>query len=126
MLKKKITYTDFDGNERTEEFYFNLTKAEISEMELTTEGGLSSKLKRISASKDVPELYSTFKSIILKAYGIKSDDGRRFIKNDKLSEEFTQTAAYDELMMSFLNGENEASDFINSLLPQDLPRDLAK
>lgn len=122
MLKKKITYTDFDGNERTEEFYFNLTKAEISEMELTTEGGLSTKLKRIAASKDVPELYSAFKGIILKAYGIKSDDGRRFIKNEKLSEEFTQTAAYSELMMSFLQEENAASDFVNLLLPQDMAK----
>ena len=84
MYKKVMTYTDYNGEERTEDFYFNLTKAEITEMELMTDGGLKDKIERITKAKDVPEIIKLFKELILKAYGIKSPDGKRFIKSEKL------------------------------------------
>ena len=118
MLTKAITYTDYDGESRTENFYFNLTKAELAELNLTTEGGLQNLLQRIIDSKNVPEIIKWFKKIILMAYGEKSPDGRRFIKNEELTEEFIQTEAYSELFIELLNDEKAASDFINGLLPK--------
>lgn len=118
MLTKAITYTDYDGETRTENFYFNLTKAELAELNLTTEGGLQNLLQRIIDSKNVPEIIKWFKKIILMAYGEKSPDGRRFIKNEELTEEFVQTEAYSELFIELLNDEKAAADFINGLLPK--------
>lgn len=117
MLKKTITYTDYNGEERTEDFYFNLTKAEITEMEVTTAGGLSEKLKSIVAAKDTPAMFSLFKSIILKAYGEKSDDGKHFRKSEAISEAFSQTEAYSELFMQLVTDENTMSAFINAIIP---------
>ena len=99
MLKKTIKYTDYNGVERTEDFYFNLNKAEIMEMQLTTVGGLDAYLKKIISAQDMPTLMRIFKDLVLKSYGVKSDDGRRFIKNEKLREEFEQTEAYSILYM---------------------------
>ena len=93
MLKKTITYTDYDNVKRTEDHYFNLTMAELQEMELTTPGGFAALLRKIVDEKNVPEIYRLFKSVILKAYGIKSADGRRFIKSDEISKELTETGA---------------------------------
>lgn len=118
MLTKAITYTDYDGESRTENFYFNLTKAELAELNLTTDGGLQNLLQRIIDSKNVPEIIKWFKKIILMAYGEKSPDGRRFIKNEKLTEEFVQTEAYSELFIELLNDEKAAADFVNGLLPK--------
>lgn len=120
MLKKTITYTDYDGNERTEDFYFNLTKAELTEMEMSTEGGLGEKIKRIVDAKDVKEIMAIFKDLILKAYGQKSDDGKRFIKSKELTDAFVQTEAYSELFMTLVTKENEATSFINNIIPKDL------
>ena len=118
MLTKAITYTDYDGESRTENFYFNLTKAELAELNLTTEGGLQNVIQRIIDSKNIPEITKWFKKIILMSYGEKSPDGRRFIKNKDLTEEFLQTEAYSELFMQLLTDEKNASDFINGLLPK--------
>ena len=122
MLKKTIKYTDYNGEERIEDFYFNLTKAEIAEMELGITGGFTNMVKKIIDSRDVPQIMSTFKDIILRAYGVKSDDGRRFIKSKELSEEFSQTEAYSELFMELGSNAEAASAFINGIVPK-MPED---
>ncbi len=118
MLQKAITYTDYNGEERTETFYFNLTKAELAELNLTTEGGLQEVIQKIIDAKNVPEITKWFKKIILMAYGEKSADGRRFIKSKELAEEFTQTEAYSELFVELLTNEGKAADFINAIVPK--------
>ena len=120
MLKKTITYTDYNGGERTEDFYFNLKKSEIMEMEMSTDGGLSEMIKKIVATKDIPSLMSIFKEFILKAYGEKSPDGKRFIKSKELSESFEQTEAYSELFMELATSDKAAAEFINGLVPPDV------
>lgn len=120
MLVKTITYEDYNGEMRTEDFMFNLSKAEISEMETSVAGGLKDMLTRIIQTKDLPQLASFFKQIILKAYGVKSPDGRRFIKSEELSTEFTQTPAYSELYMELATDSAAASAFINGIVPKGL------
>ena len=120
MYKKTMTYTDYNGEERTEDFYFNLTKAEITEMELSTEGGLRDKIQRITKAKDVPEIIRLFKELILKAYGIKSPDGKRFIKSDQLSEEFSQTEAYSDFFVELATNSDSASEFVNGIMPSSM------
>lgn len=118
MLKKTISYTDYDGNERTEDFYFNLSKAEIAEMELGSVGGLERTLQQIAQTQDRPRLVELFKTIILKSYGEKSLDGRRFVKSEELSTAFAQTEAYSELFMQLATDSDMASKFINGILPK--------
>lgn len=120
MFKKTITYTDYNGEERTEDFYFDLNEAEITEMELSEDGGLSNMINKIVGAKDMPSLIKLFKGLILKSYGVKSADGRRFIKSDDLSTEFTQTRAYSKLFMELATDEAKAAEFINSIVPQDV------
>lgn len=117
MYIKSITYTDYDGEERTENFYFNLNKAEIAEMQLSSTGGLDQMIKDIIAAKDNAKLVQLFKGLVLKAYGVKSPDGRRFIKSDELREEFSQTEAYSELFMELVSDAEAAADFINKITP---------
>ena len=117
MLKKTITYTDYNDVERTEDFYFNLNKAEVIEMELGTTGGLAEKIKRIVAAQDQPTIMKLFKDIILKAYGVKSDDGKRFMKSEEISEAFAQTEAYSILYTELATNADEAAKFINGILP---------
>lgn len=120
MLKKTITYTDYDGLERTEEFRFNLTKAELIDMELTTVGTFSKLMQKIIDEKDMVRLAKYFKELILKSYGVKSDDGKRFIKSPELSEAFSQTEAYSELYMELLSNSEYAVKFIQQVMPKDL------
>ncbi len=120
MLKKTITYTDYDGLERTEEFRFNLTKAELMDMELTTVGTFSKLMQKIIDEKDMVRLAKYFKELILKSYGVKSDDGKRFIKSPELSEAFSQTEAYSELYMELLGNSEYAVKFIQQVMPKDL------
>ncbi len=120
MLKKTITYTDYDGLERTEEFRFNLTKAELMDMELTTVGTFSKLMQKIIDEKDMARLAKYFKELILKSYGVKSDDGKRFIKSPELSEAFSQTEAYSELYMELLINSEYAVKFIQQVMPKDL------
>lgn len=122
MLKKTITYVDYDGNKRTEDFYFNLSKAEILEMEMTTEGGYAEMIRKIIDAQDAPRLVKLFKEVVFKAYGVKSDDGRRFIKSKELSEAFSQTEAYSDLYMKLATDAQEASDFVNGIMPADISR----
>lgn len=120
MLKKTITYTDYDGLERTEEFRFNLTKAELMDMELTTVGTFSKLMQKIIDEKDMVRLAKYFKELILKSYGVKSDDGKRFIKSPELSEAFSQTEAYSKLYMELLGNSEYAVKFIQQVMPKDL------
>lgn len=125
MLKKTMTYIDYNGTERTEDFYFNLTKAEIMEMELGISGGMVEMLQRIIASQDGPEIIRIFKDLVLKAYGVKSPDGKRFIKNATLREEFEQIAAYSDLFMELATDADKASEFINGIMPTDIAKQTA-
>ena len=118
MLKRTIKYTDFDGNERTEDFYFNLSKAEVTEMELGVTGGMTQMLNRIVAEQDSKKIVETFKEIILKAYGEKSPDGKRFIKTKELSDNFSYTGAYELLFMELATDADAAAAFINGILPK--------
>lgn len=118
MLKKTITYTDYDGLERTEEFRFNLTKAELMDMELTTAGTFSETMKRIIAEKDIIRIAKLFKELLLKSYGVKSDDGKRFIKSPELSEAFSQTEAYSDLYIELLSNPEEAAKFFAEVAPK--------
>jgi hypothetical protein len=117
MLKKTIKYVDYNGIERTEDFYFNLSKSEIAEMELSIPGGFSEMIKKIVAAQDAPSIMKIFKDLILKAYGEKSQDGKRFIKSDELSKEFSQTEAYSELFIELASNSDFASEFINGIVP---------
>ena len=119
MLKKTITYKDYNGTERTEDFYFNLTQAEVTEMELSCEGGLGNMIRRIVAAQDTPSIVRVFKEILLKAYGVKSDDGRRFVKSPALSEEFSQTEAYSQLFMELATDADAAAAFVNGITPPE-------
>ena len=125
MLKKIITYTDYNGVERTETFYFNLSKAELMEMELGVTGGMTEMLDKIIAAKDAPSLMKTFKEMIMKAYGVKSDDGKRLIKSEELSIAFTQTEAYSVLFMELITDDKAAADFVNGIIPNEIQTEVA-
>ena len=125
MLKKTITYTDYDGTSRTEDFYFNLTKAEIFEMELMQDGGMATLLQKIISASNVPQIVDIFKKILLKAYGEKSDDGRRFMKSEAISAAFAATEAYSILFMELAVDAQVAADFINAVVPNMAPAELA-
>ena len=120
MLKKTVTYVDYNGVERTEDFYFNLSKAEVTEMELSVEGGFSKMLEEIVKSNDNARILELFKEIVLKAYGEKSADGRRFIKSKELAEAFSQTEAYSEIFMELAMDEKAAAAFVNGIMPANL------
>lgn len=125
MLKKIITYTDYNNVERTEPFYFNLSKAELMEMELGVTGGMTEMLDKIIAAKDAPSLMKTFKEMIMKSYGIKSDDGKRLIKSEELSIAFTQTEAYSVLFMELITDDKAAADFVNGIIPNEIQSEVA-
>lgn len=120
MLKKTVTYVDYNGVERTEDFYFNLTKAEVTEMEMSVNGGFSKMLEDIVNSKDSARIVELFKEMVLKSYGEKSADGKRFIKSKELSEAFSQTEAYSEIFMELALDEKAAADFVNGIMPANL------
>lgn len=126
MFKRDITYEDFDGEKITETFYFNLTKTELIELEVEHKNGLQEAMQRIIKANDRKQLITEFKRIILLAYGVKSDDGKRFIKNDILREEFSQSAAYDSLFMELATNEESAAAFINGIVPKDFAKELEK
>jgi len=117
MLKKTVTYTDWNGIERTEDFWFHLSKAECTEWNLLTEGGLEAYLQKIVDTKNVPELIKEFKHLVLAAYGVKSADGRQFMKDDQIRKEFEQTPAYDIIFMELVTDAKAAADFVNGIVP---------
>lgn len=118
MLKRTETYVDYNGVTRTEDFYFNLTEAEVTEMELSTAGGLVEMINRVVAAQDVPVIIDIFKKLLLKAYGIKSPDGRRFIKSEEISKEFSETQAYSNLFMKLATDAEFAAEFTNGITPK--------
>ncbi len=120
MYAKELEYTDFNGVARKEKFYFNLTKAEILDMELGKTGGLTEYIQKILEAQDTPAIVALFKTLLLKSYGIKSDDGRRFIKNDQVREEFEQTQAFSDLYMLLALNDEEAAKFVNAIVPEDM------
>lgn len=124
MLKKTITYTDYNGVERTEDFYFNLSKAEVMEMEMSTAGGLAERIQRVVSTQDAPAIIKIFKDLVLDAYGEKSLDGKRFLKVDengnRLSVAFSQTEAYSQLFMELATDADAAAKFVNGIVPADM------
>ena len=124
MISKTVTYTDYNGVERTEKFYFNLEKAEVLEMEMGVSGGLGTMLQKIIDAKDTPLIIRTFKDLLLKAYGEKSPDGKRFIKSEELSTAFSQTRAYSELYMELALDAKKAAEFVNGIMPKDMQVDV--
>lgn len=124
MLKKTITYTDFNGNQRTDDFYFNLTKAELAEMQTLENGGFDTYLLGLAKSNNVKEIMSILKDVILKSYGQKSDDGRRFSKSEEISRSFLETEAYSELFIEIASNEEKATEFILGILPESIRNDV--
>lgn len=119
MLKKTIKYTNFLGNEVEDTLFFNLSQDELMEMELSKEGGLSATIQRIVDAQDTPKIIAMFKDILLKSYGEVSEDGKRFIKNDQLREEFQQSKAYSELFMELATDADAATKFIEGVIDVD-------
>ena len=127
MLKKTITYNDYNGVERTEDFYFNLSKAELMEMEMSISGGLTEMIEKIVATKDAPAILKIFKELVLKAYGEKSADGKRFEKkNGALAEAFAETEAYSQIFMELATDADKAAEFVNGIMPSDIAKQLPK
>ncbi len=130
MLKKTICYTDYNGVERKEDFFFNLTKAELFDMEMGTVGGFTGMVKKIIDAKETPRIIALFKKLILQAYGEKSEDGKQFLKEDlvtgaKLSKGFAQTEAYSQLYMELATNSDAAADFIKGVVPSDIAEQAA-
>lgn len=125
MLKKNFVYVDYNGVERKEDHYFNLTKAEIMEMELGTTGGLAETIQRLVSAQDQPAIIKIFKDLIRKSYGVKSADGKRFIKSDEIWAEFEQTEAYSMLFMELATDADKAAEFINGIVPADMAKQMA-
>lgn len=124
MLKKTIKYTDYNGNVREEDFYFNFNRAELTEMEFSQDGTLTSLIERVVKEQDNKEIIKIFKNLVLNAYGIRSDDGRKFIKSDEVRDSFAQTEAYSELFMELATDADAAAAFINGITPA-VPKQIA-
>ena len=120
MIMQTITYTDYNGNERKENFFFNLSKAELIEMDASKKGGLSNYIQSIIEAQDVNQLMGLFKELIIKSYGVKSPDGKRFIKNQEVVDEFIQSEAYSELYVMLATDEQKATAFVNGIIPQSI------
>lgn len=117
MIKRSYKFVDYNDNEREETYYFDLRDDEIVKLELGTKGGLSEKIKRLTAAQDIPEIIKVFEDVVKMSYGEKSADGREFIKDPVLTKSFMQTRGYSMLFMDFITKENFASDFFNELVP---------
>ncbi len=126
MLKKTITYTDYNNVKRTEDFYFNLSKAELMEMEMSTSGGLAEMINKIVAAQDTAAIIKIFKDLILKAYGEKSPDGKRIEKSEAISNAFAQTEAYSDLFMELATDADAAAAFVNGIVPADMAKQIAE
>lgn len=125
MLKKTVTYKNYDGVEVTESFYFNLTKSELTLWEASEDGGVSARLQQMVDKKDGKSIMSTFYDVLMKAYGEKSADGRRFIKSPELSKAFSETVAFDVIFSEMMADPEKALDFVQKVLPSDLQGNVA-
>lgn len=126
MLKKTITYQDHNGETVSEDFFFHLSKAELVELELSHQGGLSAALQRIIEAEDGKGIIAEFKKIILGAYGKRSEDGRRFIKNQEIREEFESSEAYSALFMELVTNTDSAVEFVNGVIPTGMLEEAAR
>lgn len=126
MYTKTITYVDYDGTERKEDFHFHLNQAELTMMQMSEVGGLEKKLERIIKAQDAPKIMETFRDIIRRSYGVKSPDGRRFIKSEELSDEFEQTEAYSQLFMELCTDADAAGEFVKGILPKKIAEEVEK
>ena len=126
MLKKTISYEDYDGNQRTEDFYFDLSEDELIEMSFSKKGGLDSFIERIVKERDAQEIIKIFKELVAKAYGKKSDDGRRFDKDEEILKDFTSTRAYTKIFMELAFNSDAAADFINRVIPNNVAEKIAE
>lgn len=124
MIMKTIKYTDYEGVERTESFFFNLSKAELISMDAEVEGGFKKMIEKVIESQDPKQIIEIFKDIIYRSYGEKSPDGRRFIKSKELSDGFTQTEAYSELFMELATDAAKAEAFIKGIMPADIVNEM--
>lgn len=124
MLKKTITYNDYDGMERTEDFWFNLSKTELTKLDAELPGGVLGVLRKIIDKKDRKALVDFIETLILRSYGEKTLDGKRFVKTPDMAEEFMQTPAYDELFMSILSDTDSQTSFINGIIPQSMAKEI--
>lgn len=120
MLVMTETYEDFDGNKRTEDFMFNLTEAELTEMEVSQDGGLSYYLEKIAKEVDGAKIVSFMKKFVLAAYGVKSPDGKHFIKSEEVRKDFETSAAYSQIFMKLATDADEAAKFFNGIIPKSL------
>lgn len=125
MFRIQKTYTDFNGNERKEDFYFHLTEAEVMKMQLGTTGGLAETIQRLIDLQDGPAILKIFEDLVLKSYGVKSPDGREFIKNQALRDSFMQTQAYSDIYVELATDADKAAKFINGILPANLAKQVA-
>lgn len=123
MLAKEITYTDYNGTKRTETFYFNLSRAELMRMEMTSETSLRDKLIAMVKEQDRVKLYKYFEWLVLKSYGEKSDDGKHFRKSEEISEAFSSTEAFSELLIELCSGEDKVLAFVNGIMPTPVPKE---
>lgn len=126
MIKETITYVDYNGNERTEDLYFNLTKAEIMKMEMSTKGGLAEMIQRVVQAQDQTAIIAIFEDLIHKSYGVKTPDGKGFRKTQADLDEFISTPAYSELFMKLATDADAASKFINGVVPADMAKQIAE
>ena len=126
MKKETITFTDYNGVEQTRDYYFNLTKAEIMKMEMSTKGGLAERIQRIVAAQDQPAIIEVFEDLIKRSFGVKTPDGLGFEKKKEDLEAFMATPAYSELFMKLATDADAASKFINGIIPADMSQDVAK
>lgn len=124
MYKKTVTYEDYDGNKRTEDFLFNFSKAEVLELELSEAGGLGKSIQNIIDTNDPTKLMKIFKELVVKAYGEKSADGRLFKKNDEIRDNFVQCPAYSIIFMELATNSKAAAEFFNKTIPQDMQQEL--
>lgn len=120
MHKRTITYVDYDGNTRTEEHHFHLNKSELAKMELSVKGGFTSYIQRIINAQDQPALLAAFEDIVTKSYGIKTPDGRGFVKKTEYLEDFMSTEAYSQLFMELITDTNAFVAFVNEIIPADM------
>lgn len=122
MLKITKTYEDWNGMERTEDFYFNLSEAEITELQIGTVGGFAETIEKIINAKDQSELIKIFKDLVLMSYGEKTADGRHFRKNDEVKNGFVDNPAYSIIFMELVSDAEKAAEFINGIMPKSIDK----
>lgn len=126
MLKKTITYTDFNGEEVSEDLFFHLSQAELVELEMSKDGGFAETMQKIIADENGKEIIAEFKKIVLMSYGKKSPDGKRFVKNQQLRDEFESSEAYSTLFMELVTNADSAAEFVNGIIPANLAEKTAE